>query len=204
MSETPSSMMERYRQIPRAFRWALLAAIGIALFEVREMFLRPVADQWDRSAERIKNQVTEVRASEEVTREINQMRDVVVNLGPVDVPNNEYEGAKALDDTVIQVLQKNNASNPSRGTSHKGNLAKTALTSIANGKRIERLTEDIKFDSTPKAAAAIIAELESNPNIETVESVRLTRDTGGKVKVHLIIEAWVLASATEAPKGEPQ
>lgn len=200
MSEA-ASIMDRYRRMPRAIRWALLAAIGIALFEVREIVLRPFANAWDHKAEIIEDRVSQVRASQDISREIDQMHDLVRDLGPVDVPRNEADGQKSLNAAIGQVLQKNGATNQSWAIGPKGNLSKTALPSIANGKRIERLAGDLKFDATPKAAAAIIAELESNPDIETVDSVRMTRDaSGGKVKVHLTIEAWVLAS--EAVKGE--
>lgn len=192
-----ASISSRFQQLPRALQWSALAALALALFMLWAEYLQPVADRWDRSAEGIESRVKEVRAVETVARELENMKDVVITLGPVEPPTGEQASADSLNSMVNQVLEKNNANNQSSGLRSKTNLPKTALMSIVRGsKRVERHAYDLKFESTPQAAAAIVAELESSPYIEAVTSLRMTRDAAGKVKVTLTIEAWVLSAET--------
>ena len=50
-------------------------------------------------------------------------------------------------------------------------------------------------------AIAIISELESSPEVESITSVRMTKDANRKVKVNLSLEAWVLPSETAKGGG---
>ena len=189
-----------FGRLPRALQWALLAAIGFCLFWLWNQFLNPQKDAWDKDAAAIESSVKDIRNTEAVTSKIQGIKDVVVTLGPVDTPRSSREGPDALNEAVNKVLAKYGVAKDSFSF-RSGRLSKTALVNITTGtKRIDRLTGDLKFDATPKNAAAIIADLESNPDIEAVDSVRMTRDTGGKVKVHLTVEAWVLT--TESSKAE--
>jgi hypothetical protein len=199
MSDSPS-IFERFQSLPRVLQWAALAAVGFALFYMWLYYIDPQREDWDRAAEAIEGRAREVRSIHAAARDLRKIETVVTSLGPVDEPSNEREGAAALLESVNSVLKKHGASNPSFSFRSKGNLPKTALTSVARGKRIERLNGELKFDANPKTAMAVIADLEASPDVEAVSSVRMLKEAQGKVKVHLIIESWVLAS--EAPKGE--
>ena len=60
--------------------------------------------------------------------------------------------------------------------------------------RGERLTGDLKFSAKPEVALAILCDLETSPDIDQFSIVRLSKDQNGKVKVHYVLEAWVIAS----------
>lgn len=190
-----------FSRMPRAVQWGLLAAIGFCLFLIWDQFLNPQKGSWDKEAAAIESSVKDIRNTTSVTSKIQGIKDVVVTLGPVDTPTSSTNGRDALNDAINKVLAQHGVAKDSFAFRSRGKLSKTALVSITTGtKRIDRLTGDLKFDATPKNAAAIIADLESNPDIEAVDSVRMTRDTGGKVKVHLTVEAWVLT--TESGKAD--
>lgn len=190
-----------FGRMPRALQWALLTVIFLGLFWVWDQYVRPLADKWDKQVSAIESRVKDIRATETISSKFPGLQEVAVTLGPVDTPTTEKEAEAAFVDAVNRVLQKNGATNQSTSYRSRGKLSKTALMSITGGtKRIDRYTGDLKFDATPKATAAIIADLESDPDIEAVDSVRMTRDTNGKVKVHLTVETWVISS--EASKGE--
>jgi hypothetical protein len=71
-------------------------------------------------------------------------------------------------------------------------LPRNALVELTGGTgRIDRLTKEVKFDATPDAALAVIADLEASPHVDSISSVRIVRDAGGKVKVTLTIESWI-------------
>ena len=39
---------------------------------------------------------------------------------------------------------------------------------------------------------SILAALEASPDVEAVRSIRLTKESAGKLKVRLQLEAWVI------------
>jgi hypothetical protein len=201
-TETVNANASAFARMPRAIQWALLAAIGFCAFWVWDQYVNPLKDSWDKDAAAIETSVKDIRSTDSVSSRIQGIKDVVVTLGPVDKPASSKDGQAAVYDAVNKVLAKNGVAKDSFSLRSRGKLSKTALVSITSGnKRIDRLTGDLKFDATPKAAAAIIADLESNPDIEAVDSVRMTRDTNGKVKVHVTVEAWVLTTDSSS-KGD--
>ena len=67
-----------------------------------------------------------------------------------------------------------------------------------DGGRVQRITADVRFDTGPEEATAIIAELEECPEIEAISSLRLSRRHGGrrKVRVALTLDAWIVSAET--------
>lgn len=200
MSPAGTTRPRSLSDLPRAIQWLIWAAAGTALFLVWEQYLSPVAKRWDRQADGIEQNVKQVRDGERLARDVRSMKSVVTSLGPVDVPVDRAVGSNALNDAVNSVLEKHGASNFSFGFRPKGKISRPSLP-LARNQRMERLTGDVKFDATPKLAAAILADLESSPDIEAIEVVRLLRDSGGKVKAHITVEAWVIS--TEPARGGP-
>ncbi|MCI0629108.1 MAG: hypothetical protein L0Y44_00460 [Phycisphaerales bacterium] len=189
--------------LPRAVQWLMWAALGTALLLVWDQFLAPIADEWNQRADRIQNNVKQVRDGEQLANQFRGINTVVTSLGPVEAPEDQAAGSNSLNDAVISVVQKHGAANSNFSFSwrSKGKINRPSLALTKPNQRVERLTADVKFDSTPQVAAAIIADLESSPDVEAIESVRLVRDSGGKVKAHVTVEAWVLS--TETPRGGP-
>lgn len=194
---TEHPLIQRFRQLPRALQWASIAVVGFALFLAWSDYLEPLRVDWASQADRIESHVKQVRDTEHQVKEFARRRDLVSNIGPVRVPLNESEGATAFTAAVNDILAKHNASNPSFGDRGRSRMPRGALTTITSSeRRIDRITAEVKFDARPEDAAAIIADLESSPHVEAVNSVRMTKDAGGRVKVHLTIEAWVQVADT--------
>ena len=198
MADT-SALIQQFRQMPRVMQWVAVAAAGLVLFVIWDQAIRPQTEAWGKQADVIQSNVAKVRASETVARDLRLSEPLVKALGPVRVPVPIAEGSRMFNDVVLGVLEKHGVT-PNFSVRSRGKLPKTSLTEVTSGsKRIDRLTGDLKFDATPAAAVAIISELESSPHIESIGSLRMVRDTGGRVKVQLTIEAWTLA--TDAVKG---
>jgi hypothetical protein len=194
------SIMQQYQKMSRAMQWATLAALGLALYFMWDNAIRPVTDDLNDDADVIARDVSELRSIETESQRLKDFKSPVVwNIGPVRPPAAVAEGSKKFNDVVLEVLQKHGATNTNFSSRPRGKLPRSALVSYANNGRIDRLTGDIKFDASPEKAAAIIAELESSPDIEAITSLRLVRDTGRKVRVTLTVETWVLA--TDATGG---
>lgn len=192
MEASSKPLRQQFREMPRAIQWAAIAGIGMVLFMLWDMTVRPLADEFNRSADLIEVQANDVRAAQSVTTELRkpEIGELVVGLGPVVQPASEAVRADALNQVINTVLKKHGVTKESFGF-RPGKLSKPAM--LGGDKRIDRLSADLKFDATPAVAAAIIAELESSPDIESISSVRITKDASGKVKVHITLDTWMIS-----------
>ena len=189
------SMLQQYQKMSRAMRLATLAALALGLYFVWDSAIRPITQQLNDDADVIARNVSELHRIEAEAVKLKDLKKTLVwNIGPVRPPAAVAEGSKKFNDVVLDVLQKHGAINTNFSSRSRGKLPRTTMAAYANGKRIDRLTGDIKFDASPEKAAAIIAELEASPHIESISSLRLVRDTGRKVRVTLTVEAWVLST----------
>jgi len=206
MSEIPTSLFDRFLALPRVMQWALLAALGMTLFLAWDSYIAPISDSVGDQANSIAAHVQEVRDSRKLAEDLDKdkaFKNVVRGIGSVRPPRNAAAGSAAFTDVVNDLMKKHAITDQDFSLRSRGKLPKNALVQTLRGKRAERLTGDLKFSAKPEVALDILAELESSPDIEQVASVRLTKDQNGKVKVHYVVEAWVIASegSTQASGG---
>ena len=197
MSAT-DTLIQRVQAMPRAIQWLVLAAVGFVLFLLWDSVIRPLCVEFDKTSSRIESQLNEIRDGRNVTKDLraSAMKNTVVSLGAVAKPEPIDDVSGKLNTLVNETLKKHAATNPNFSARTRGKLPNNALTSIRQGGRIDRYTVDLKFEATPQAAAAIIADIESSPAVHSINSIRMVRDTGGKVKVTLAFEAWTLENKT--------
>jgi hypothetical protein len=175
-----------------------MAGAALALFLLVNDVIWPSGSEWKQRANDIEAAIAEVRRDAGLSRSFVEMQSTVIALGPVQMPATEAEGNAALNQ-IYNTVRKNHAiSNDSFELSKATKLTGTPLAKLVGRRTVSRLTGNLKFDATPEVAMAVIAELESSPLIESISSVRITRDAQPKVKVQLTLETWVL---TDAQKG---
>jgi len=193
------AIISRVQGFPRAIQWLLLAAVGLVLFLTWDGVIRPLTEDFDSTSSRIEAQLNEIREGRNVTKDLraSAMKNAVVSLGEVAKPEAIDVVSANLNTLVNETLKKHAATNPNFSARTRGKLPNNALTSVRQGGRIDRYTVDLKFDATPQAAAAIIADIESSPAVHSVNSIRMVRDTGGKVKVAIAFEAWTLEAKSK-------
>jgi hypothetical protein len=197
MTETATlTLMDRYLALPRAIQWALLAAAGVALFFIWDSYINPLSDGFSKEANRIQSQVKEIRDSRKLADDLrkSEMEAVVASIGPVKPPRGAATGSASLTKVVNDLMKVHAIGDQDFSLRTRGKLARNVLVQVLGSKRGERLTGDLKFSAKPEVALAILCDLETSPDIEQVSSVRLTKDQNGKVKVHYVLEAWVIAS----------
>ncbi len=188
-SATPS-ISQRFWELPRAARWLAFAVVFTLCFLSWDKFVRPVAADWNRSADAIEDQVRQVRDSSATANLLRQMRDPIVAIGYVAYPGTEDQGRVGLTEAVTEVMKGKGYSFNLSGSG--GRLPPDVSREITDqGKRLTRLTGELKFDATPKEAIEYIAAFEVRDDIESVSSVRLKKSSGGKVTVRLTLDAWV-------------
>ena len=114
------------------------------------------------------------------------------------------EANEALTETVNAIIKRHTVSKDDFKIRRPARLPTGTLEKIVKGsnKRVEKLTGELRFEATSENMLAIIAELESSPDIESVSHVRLNKLSGTrKLSVQLQVEAWILASVTRRGTG---
>ena len=196
---------QRFSELPRAARWALIGAVTFIGLWFCTNYLWKVADEWNDKADRIRSQVRQAtRANSGLERFDDRMKDLISGVGPVVKPTTEAHANKALTQSVNAILKLHSVSNDDFKIRPPARLPTGTLQKIVQGRnqRVERLTGDLRFDATPAHTLAIIAELESSEDIESVSHVRLNKLPGTrKLSVQLRVEAWILSSVTRRGTG---
>lgn len=194
MREQLAQLLERYESLPRAYQWAVLGLGFVILFLIWDSAIKPIGQDWAMQADRIERTVDDVRKGEALMNELNQARleNTIITLGPVDLPTSDTEGRTELSNAVIETLQKHGVRDHSFDLRLGSKLPQSASQGVTDmGRRLTRLTGDLRFEAKPDVMMKIIADLEQRDEIEAVSSVRLTR-AGSVLKVRLDLEAWVI------------
>ena len=195
---------QRFDELPRAAKWALIGTVLIIGLLFYFDYLGKFADEWNREADGIQSQVRQSALSNSRLDGGRSMRDLISGVGPVVKPTTEADANKALTQSVNEILKLHSVSNDDFKIRPPARLPTDTLEKIVKGsnQRVERLTGELRFDASPEHALAIIAELESSEDIESVSHVRLNKLPGrGKLSVRLTVEAWILSSVARRGTG---
>ncbi len=195
---------QRFNELPRAAKWALIGIVTIIALLIYIDYLRNFADQWNSEADRIRSQVRQAASTNSQLDGGRSMEDLISGLGEVEKPADEAKANEALTETVNAIIKRHAVSKDDFKIRRPARLPTGTLEKIVKGsnKRVEKLTGELRFEATSENMLAIIAELESSPDIESVSHVRLNKLSGTrKLSVQLQVEAWILASATRRGTG---
>lgn len=203
MSATPS-VLDRFNEMPRAMRWLFIGVVFVTLFLAWDGTIGATVRQWNDEAAAIERKAADVRRAESTRTRLRAMDDTIVNLGPVDLPGRENEGRTALTNAVVDVFESSEFTRKitfSFDLSGGGDKIREEIARkiVRSGGRVTRLTGSLKFESSPDDAIAIIARLESNPDIDAIRKVTITKTesrSGPRVKVALTVETWVEVSSS--------
>jgi hypothetical protein len=190
------TIWQRYRRLPRAGQWAVVAVLGIALFMIWDYYVLSLAAAWNEQADDLLADAREAAGGERRLSRMNGLRNTIQGLGPVQRPGTESQAELALNDAVNEVLKRHRVSDDSFNYRGPEKLPRGTLSEVLRtSQRAERITGDLRFDASPTEAIAIIAELEASPTIEAVSDVRMTLQGGRqKVRVDLTVESWIVSS----------
>ncbi len=195
------SLMDRVTELPRAVRWALGAAVLLLAFVAWDDNVRPIAEGWNRQADAIERQLAEAREAEQLVRAIRARRQLVESLGPVELPGPDDDGREALHSLVVDIVRsyrsvRNDSFNLGGGADRLPAAVSQRLLAASGqaGRRLVRISGDLRFDAEPEDAVAIVADLEARPEVEAVSLVRMLRKDGRTVGVTIDLNAWVVQS----------
>ena len=178
---------QRFDEFPRAAKWAIIGTVIIVGLMFYFEVLRKSADGWNGEADGIQSQVRQSASSYSRLDDIGSMRDLISGVGPVVKPTTEADANKALTQSVNKILKLHSVSNDDFKIRPPARLPTDTLEKIVkrSNQRVERLTGELRFDASPEETLAIIAELESSADIESVSHVRLNKLAGRKLSVQL-------------------
>lgn len=205
MSQFSQTLLSQFRAMSRMMQIGVVALLGILLFLVLDSTLWEYARTLNGRADSVERVIADSRQHlKEVTQ---QTRELVAVYGPVDLPSKEAAGSERLNQAVVDIVKGHgskitNFSYKAIDGSKLGREALQGLSTARPGERYDRLRADVKFDCTTEIAAAVLAQLESHPDIEAISSLRIVRhDQAPRVSVTLQVEAWVIAPPVERRGG---
>jgi len=189
------SFFERAKRWPR---WMQIAAIGGALLVgwwVCEDTVWSVASNYSRQADDLRRLLGRGRA--QVNEDLRSVQDSVVAHGRVLPPRSNAEGSWGLGDAATRVIGKHLPGMSFKFDPRSGGMMPPSVLRgvVGAGQRVERVQGEIEFEASPDLVSKIIADFEASPEVDAIASLRLTRiDASRKLKVKLVIEAWVVGS----------
>ncbi len=194
---------QRFRRLPRALQWAVYAAVGMGGFVVVNDHIWKQAAEWRRQADSIQAQLQDVHDGRSIADKLLKMQDTIVAHGRVSIPDSDdaEAGSDAFNATVTAVLKAHAVRKDSFDRRDLSKLKLDHASFVPAGQEAHYISGDLRFEASPDEAAAVIAELESSPDIEAVTSVRMTRLGGARrVKVQVTLEAWVLTASKSSKR----
>lgn len=191
-SAAPHPIAARFLALPRVARWLVVFVAFFLAFEAWDRGLMPIADAWNRRADRIADHVTTTASASSLQAEVLRNRQVIGFLGAVAVPGSDREARTMMNAAVIELLARHQISNDRyQFNSTGGRIARDVSTRIVgSGARIVRATGDLRFDATPEVAIRIIRDLESTDRIDVITQAVMQKSGSGRVAVTLSLEKW--------------
>ena len=200
MNDSPTTMWQKFSKLPRAAQWAVIAAVSLITYLAYTDYVGAIADDWNTKADVIEARIHTAQDKVKQIKNMKKMSSLIRGLGPVEEPQRDINAAStALKQTINAILKDHSVTDDDFKASRPSRLPPQTLANLTNGtsNRVESLSVVLNFDASVQSTLAIISELESSPDIESVSDVHLTKlPASRKLSVRLIVVAWVYTSAT--------
>lgn len=192
-----NNLIARFFLLPRAVRWAAVAAlVFLAYFVVVER----VIDRINTVSSKAEDRATALRtlANERAGSGAGDLALSVRKFGAVDLPGDPQTRPVAFDRRVVEILAKHKIKNDSSTkriiAMDRGPLREA----YGEEERVDRQIREIQFDATPEAIAAILADFENSPEVAAVSRVQLRRgdsqlSSERLLKATIAVETWVVS-----------
>lgn len=192
-----------YRSLPRAVRWAVIAALGmIAYFGIVEPALNIASTASDQGRQIAEILTRERTYAEDSARATGTVGAGMTAFGKPNLPASYKDRSLALAQAVDEIL-KNHAVEGAVTREKSGSIPDPRLAALTNAApRADRLILDVSFESEPETVSRVLADLERAPQVTAVSRVviRLADASRGsaratpsrRVKAELWVEAWII------------
>lgn len=194
MSPATAKLIARYRQMPLAGRLAVVVVGLVSLFVFMDDYTWSYAREWSQRGDQLESLLH--RGALRQAALPKDIERAAIAFGNVEVPSDEASTSQSLAKSINAILKQHHIANSGYESLSGGKLPSNAMPSVAGaGRRIERIRGQVSFDADVDEVAPILADLEADPAIDAIYSLRLNKvpDTR-KVTVKLLIESWALSS----------
>jgi hypothetical protein len=194
------SLLNTYREQPRAIRWLVLAVVFILAFLVWDSTVASLARHYSDEANKIERDVQATARSEDLVSEIRRNRRVIQQHGMVQPPKRNEDAATALTGAINEILSEFRVNDDSFEMGGGDVPSNAGRGYVDSGYKISAIGGSLSFESSPEIAMQIVAALENHPDIEAVTQVRMTRQSRGVVKVSIEMSAWVQSQSRRSSR----
>lgn len=196
------TLAERYRSLPRAARWGLIAVgVIIAYFAAIE----PALDRINKVRAKVGTKeailASYERDQDKLRMAYNEIGAGLTRYGDVSFEFADRSDARATEfnKTVAAILKKHGVSQ-STTTARPATLGTGPLQdAVGQGYRVERLINEYQFEAEPEVVTAVLADLERSPLVSAVSRIQVRKGDakeGRKVRAVIAAELW-----SRVPKG---
>ena len=193
MSAEPT-LIDRFLELPRVIQWVAYGAAVLVLALIYVDYVQPAVRDLNTQADEMLAQIERAKRNENAVPRT--MQETISVFGAIEAPAGVQESAEALSAAVNRIIERYDSVTDYRlDTRPASNLPSGALaTLVRGGKKAQRVTNDIRFNANEADVASIVADLEDDPAIESVASLRIQRAEGSRrVGVQISVEAWAIS-----------
>ncbi|MCA9296212.1 MAG: hypothetical protein KC983_06830, partial [Phycisphaerales bacterium] len=188
------ALWDRLDALPRAMQWAVYAMFGLILFLIWSSFVEPQRVAWSQQADEMVSNVKELREFDATTLSDRAINTVAITIGPVESPGSAKDGSQRMQEQIIDILERNNATVNDVSVRSGNRMRAGTLPKNVRNKRVMTKDGDVSFEAVAEDVTKIIAEIESSPSIERITQVRMVKGSAARsLNVTLKLEAWVIA-----------
>lgn len=198
-AEQSTDFVDRFLGLSSTWKFLVSIALLLLVYLVASDLIWPTSEKWAQESEELEQLLQESRSME--SKIDRKLEWVVASLGPIEVPRSPNPGADRLEATVNDIVSGRKVQNYTFETRPGARVqASSALRNIAGGGRVERVHAEVEFQASPEDAIDLVRELEAEPEIESIGSIRMTADPDLRlVEVKLVVEAWIKAPDRRRP-----
>lgn len=189
-SENETDLVDRYLALQPIWRVIGAAAMVLVAILVWDEYVQPTANEWNTESDRISSTIERARTLDQRTDP--KIERLATALGPIEVPRSAAPGATRLESTVSKICSQYQIVPKIDGRTGSKLPSSSPLSAMAGG-RVERIICELEFISDSETVADVIRDLEAEPEIESISSLRLQLvDDGPKLEVRIMVEAWIV------------
>ena len=191
LREQWSDLRARFDSLTRPQRLAVSAVLLLLGWVAADELLWAPARAWAAQSERIEQALD--RGAQRGSAVTVDLRRSVATFGAVSPPEPAPTGREKLARAIDEVMRRNKVAGYSYET-RVGQRVKDA-DSAALGAAVDRLQAEVKFEVSAESLPRLVAELEADPVIDGVTSMRIEKnDQARRIAVQATIESWVLSA----------
>jgi hypothetical protein len=189
-SRNETDLVDRYLALQPIWRGIGAAAMVLVAILVWDEYVQPTANDWNTESDRISNTIERARTLDQRTDP--KIERLATALGPIEVPRSAAPGATRLESTVSKICSQYQIVPKIDGRTGSKLPSSSPLSAMAGG-RVERIICELEFISDSETVVDVIRDLEAEPEIESISSLRLQLvDDGPKLEVRIMVEAWIV------------